>query len=175
VLFDIANYQNVLIRVPFEIGTESRRHASVGAWRDEQPKPYCAVVGGPAQHREGERFSRRLVLRGSEERLAPILMTALATGLALVPIIIGGNRPGQEIKHPMAVVIVGGLFTSTLLNLFLMPAMYLLLAAPRNRGDHVPPSAGNIPALRFATTDRTTVKAEANQTRSREWSQHGRG
>jgi Cu/Ag efflux pump CusA len=74
---------------------------------------------------EGQTFSEELVLRGSEERIAPILMTALATGLALLPIVIGGNRPGHEIEHPMAVVILGGLVTSTLLNLFLMPALYL--------------------------------------------------
>jgi Cu/Ag efflux pump CusA len=70
-------------------------------------------------------FGRELVLRGAEERLSPILMTALVTGLALVPIIIGGDRSGHEIEHPMAVVIVGGLFTSTVLNLFLLPAIYL--------------------------------------------------
>ena len=75
---------------------------------------------------EGMRFSRRLILRGSEERLAPILMTASVTGLALLPIIIGGNLPGHEIEFPMAVVIFGGLITSTLLNLFLMPALYLI-------------------------------------------------
>jgi Cu/Ag efflux pump CusA len=74
---------------------------------------------------EGQPFGRELVVRGSEERLAPILMTALATGLALLPIVVGGNRPGHEIEHPMAVVILGGLVTSTLLNLFLMPALYL--------------------------------------------------
>ncbi len=78
---------------------------------------------------EGERFGAELVLRGSEERLAPILMTALATGLALLPIVVGGNRPGHEIEHPMAVVILGGLVTSTLLNLFLMPALYLRFGA----------------------------------------------
>ena len=65
-----------------------------------------------------------MVLRGAEERLAPILMTALATGLALLPIVLGGNQPGQEIEHPMAVVILGGLFTSTVLNLFVMPSLY---------------------------------------------------
>ena len=52
-------------------------------------------------------------------------MTALATGLALLPIVLGGNKPGHEIEHPMAVVILGGLFTSTVLNLFLLPAIYL--------------------------------------------------
>jgi len=80
---------------------------------------------------EREAFGRELVLRGSEERLAPILMTALATGLALLPIVIGGNRPGHEIEHPMAVVILGGLVTSTLLNLFLMPALYLRYGSKR--------------------------------------------
>ncbi len=80
---------------------------------------------------EGQPFGRELVVRGSEERLAPILMTALATGLALLPIVIGGNRPGHEIEHPMAVVILGGLVTSTLLNLFLMPALYLRFGARR--------------------------------------------
>ena len=63
---------------------------------------------------EGMAFGRDLILRGSEERLAPILMTALATGLALVPIVLGGTRAGYEIEHPLAVVILGGLVTSTL-------------------------------------------------------------
>ncbi|MBC8116721.1 MAG: efflux RND transporter permease subunit, partial [Candidatus Saccharimonas sp.] len=74
---------------------------------------------------EGEAFGPKLVQRGSEERLAPILMTALSTGLALVPLVIGGNLPGHEIEYPMAVVIIGGLVTSTLLNLFLLPPIYL--------------------------------------------------
>jgi CzcA family heavy metal efflux pump len=80
------------------------------------------------EEQEGERFGRELVLRGSAERLAPILMTALATGLALLPIVIGGNKPGHEIEHPLAVVILGGLVTSTVLNLFLMPVLYLSYA-----------------------------------------------
>jgi Cu/Ag efflux pump CusA len=74
---------------------------------------------------EGMSFGRALVMRGAEERLAPILMTALATGLALLPIALGGDRAGQEIEHPLAVVILGGLVTSTLLNLFLLPPLYL--------------------------------------------------
>ncbi len=64
-------------------------------------------------------------MQGAEERLAPILMTALATGLALLPLVIGGEKPGQEIEYPLAVVILGGLVTSTLLNLFLLPPLYL--------------------------------------------------
>jgi CzcA family heavy metal efflux pump len=74
---------------------------------------------------EGMTFGPELVMRGSEERLSPILMTALATGLALLPIALGSNKPGQEIEHPMALVILGGLLTSTVLNLFLLPALYL--------------------------------------------------
>jgi CzcA family heavy metal efflux pump len=79
---------------------------------------------------EGVPFGRELVMRGSEERLAPILMTALATGLALVPIVLAGSRAGYEIEHPLAVVILGGLVTSTLLNLFVVPSLYLKYGRP---------------------------------------------
>jgi len=74
---------------------------------------------------EGMEFGPALVLRGARERLAPILMTSLATGLALVPLVALGLRPGHEIEHPLAVVILGGLVTSTLLNLFIVPSLYL--------------------------------------------------
>ena len=79
------------------------------------------------QH-EGESFGPKLVLRGARERLSPILMTTLATGLAIVPLVAAGNIPGHEIEHPLAVVVLGGLFTSTLLNLFVMPPLYLRFA-----------------------------------------------
>jgi Cu/Ag efflux pump CusA len=74
---------------------------------------------------EGMAFGAELVVRGAAERAVPILMTALATGLALVPLVVSGNRPGNEIEYPMAVVILGGLITSTALNLLLVPALYL--------------------------------------------------
>ncbi len=74
---------------------------------------------------EGETFGLHLVLRGARERLSPILMTAASTGLALVPLVVAGNLPGHEIEHPMAVVILGGLITSTLLNLVVLPSLYL--------------------------------------------------
>jgi CzcA family heavy metal efflux pump len=74
---------------------------------------------------EGEPFGKELVLRGHRERLAPILMTSLATGLALVPLLFGADRPGHEIEYPLAVVILGGLVTSTLLTLFVIPSLYL--------------------------------------------------
>ncbi|MGB6865944.1 MAG: efflux RND transporter permease subunit [Candidatus Aminicenantaceae bacterium] len=69
-------------------------------------------------------FGMELIIQGAKERLAPILITALTTALALLPIIVGGNRPGQEIEHPMALVILGGLISSTLLNLIVMPVLY---------------------------------------------------
>jgi CzcA family heavy metal efflux pump len=77
------------------------------------------------EQEEGMSFGRDLVIQGAEERLAPIAMTALVTALALLPLVIWGDRPGHEIEHPMAIVILGGLVSSTLLNLFLMPALYL--------------------------------------------------
>ena len=76
-----------------------------------------------------------MVIRAAKERLSPILRTALATGLALVPLIARGTIPGHEIEHPMAVVIVGGLITSTLLNLFIVPALYLRFGAYTYPGD----------------------------------------
>ena len=85
-----------------------------------------------------------LVLRGARERIAPIMMTALTTGLALVPLVIAGNIPGHEIEHPMAIVILGGLVTSTLLNLFIVPALYLRFGKGRNVVS-VPQLAVNMP------------------------------
>ena len=73
---------------------------------------------------EGMAFGVPLVMRGAEERLAPILMTASCAALALLPLVVRGNIPGHEIEYPMAVVILGGLVTSTLLNLFLVPSLY---------------------------------------------------
>jgi hypothetical protein len=63
-------------------------------------------------------------------------MTSLATGLALVPLVIAGSQPGHEIEHPMAVVILGGLLTSTLLNLLVLPSVYLRFAGPNRTGRH---------------------------------------
>src|SRR3954452_7354231 len=93
---------------------------------------------------EGEEFGEQLVLRGAKERLSPILMTACATGLALLPLAVTGEKPGQEIEHPMAIVIIGGLVTSTLLNLFVLPALYLRIGRGQTpmaaeAGDGVPP------------------------------------
>jgi CzcA family heavy metal efflux pump len=83
------------------------------------------------ERHEGETFGPALVIRGARERLSPIMMTALATGLALVPLVVAGTKPGQEIEHPMAIVILGGLITSTFVNLFVVPALYLRFASGR--------------------------------------------
>jgi Cu/Ag efflux pump CusA len=80
---------------------------------------------------EGKPFGPELVLRGSRERVAPTLMTALTTGLAVLPFVITGNIPGQEIVFPMGIVMVGGLVTSTLVNLFALPALYLRFGSSR--------------------------------------------
>ncbi len=92
---------------------------------------------------EGVPFGPELVLRGAKERVVPILMTVLTTGLALVPLLIAGEIPGQEIEYPMAWVILGGLITATLLNLFVVPSLYLRFA---KRGDGGPGTMIPIPA-----------------------------
>ena len=69
--------------------------------------------------------ARESVMHGSLDRLNPILMTALTTALALIPLAVGGSLPGNEIQSPMANVILGGLLTSTLLNGFIIPVIYL--------------------------------------------------
>jgi CzcA family heavy metal efflux pump len=75
------------------------------------------------QH-EGEAFTKAMVIRGTKERLVPVLMTALAAGIGLVPLVLAADQPGKEILHPVAVVIVGGLVTSTLLGLGLTPTVF---------------------------------------------------
>jgi CzcA family heavy metal efflux pump len=77
------------------------------------------------EEHEGMSFGPALVLRGARERLSPILMTSLATGLALVPLVVLGDRPGHELELPLATVVLGGLVTSTLLNLVILPSLYL--------------------------------------------------
>jgi HME family heavy-metal exporter len=74
---------------------------------------------------EGERFRKDLVVRGSLERLTPVLMTALPAGLALIPLLIGADEPGREILHPVAVTIFGGLISATLIDTFLTPVLFL--------------------------------------------------
>lgn len=73
---------------------------------------------------EGEAFDKQMIIRGSLERLTPVLMTALVAALALIPLMLSGGDPGKEILHPVAVVIFGGLVSSTLLDTLLTPVMF---------------------------------------------------
>jgi HME family heavy-metal exporter len=75
---------------------------------------------------EGESFGQALLLRGSLERLSPVLMTALVTALALAPLLFEAEQPGTEVLHPVAVVIFSGLVSATLLDTFLTPALFWL-------------------------------------------------
>ena len=75
---------------------------------------------------EGETFGDKLIIRGSLERMTPVLMTALAAGLALVPLMIGAGEPGKEILHPVAVTIFGGLVSATLLDALITPILFKL-------------------------------------------------
>lgn len=74
---------------------------------------------------EGKQFGKELVIRGSLERLTPVLMTALSAGMALIPLLIGAGEPGREILHPVAVTIFGGLISATLIDTFLTPVLFL--------------------------------------------------
>jgi len=76
---------------------------------------------------ENEPFGRPMIVRGSLERLTPVLMTALVAALALVPLVAASGEPGKEILHPVAVVIFGGLMSSTLLDTIVTPVVFLLV------------------------------------------------
>ena len=73
---------------------------------------------------EGEGFTESMILRGSLERLSPVLMTALTAGIGLVPLVIEGHQPGREILYPVATVILGGLITSTFCEFLLRPGLF---------------------------------------------------
>lgn len=73
---------------------------------------------------EGEGFTRGMIERGTLERMVPVLMTALSAGIALIPLVLAGDQPGKEILHPVAVVIVGGLVSSTLLDFLITPLVF---------------------------------------------------
>ncbi len=119
--------------------------AVLGLWLSGQPLSVAALIGFITlagisvrngilkvshylnlMRLEGERFDRAMIVRGSLERLSPVLMTALVTAFALAPLLFEAERPGTEILHPVAVVIFSGLISSTLLDTFLTPAMFWL-------------------------------------------------
>jgi HME family heavy-metal exporter len=73
---------------------------------------------------EGESFTASMILRGSLERLAPVLMTALTAGIGLLPLVLGGQQPGREVLYPVATVILGGLVTSTFCEFLIHPGLF---------------------------------------------------
>jgi CzcA family heavy metal efflux pump len=77
-------------------------------------------------HHEGEGFTQKMVIRGTLERFVPVMMTALSAGIGLIPLVLAADQPGKEILHPVAVVIVGGLISSTFLDMAITPAMFWL-------------------------------------------------
>ncbi len=83
------------------------------------------------EHEEGETPGVELFVRGARERLRPVLMTALVTALALVPLALGAGKPGHEIEAPMAIAVLGGLLTSTVLTLVVLPVLASLRATRR--------------------------------------------
>lgn len=103
------------------------------------------------QHLEvekGQRFGSELILRGSQERVAPTVMTTLTTAMMLLPFVFLGNLAGFEVVRPMAIIIVGGLTISTLLNLFALPALYLRYGANREVDLELQPVRGaDLPAV----------------------------
>ncbi len=99
---------------------------------------------------EGERWGRPMLLRGSEERVAPVLMTALSAGLALIPLLFGAGEPGREILHPVAVTIFGGLVSATLLDAVLTPLLFRGFGRPALQGLLV--ERDGVPAGRLAAT-----------------------
>ena len=88
------------------------------------------------QHMQQDHISLdETVLRGSADRLNPILMTALTAALALIPLVLNGDKAGNEIQSPMAVVVLGGLLTSTLLNIYIVPVVYMLLQKKKHKNE----------------------------------------
>ena len=84
---------------------------------------------------EGESWTKEMIVRAGQERLAPVLMTALTSGIGLVPLALAAGEPGKEILYPVATVIIGGLLSSMVLEFFVRPALFWRFG--RNAGDRI--------------------------------------
>src|SRR5437867_1914192 len=107
---------------------------------------------------EGTSFGREMVVRGSQERVAPVLMTALTAGLGLIPLVLASGQPGKEILYPVALVVLGGLFTSTILDFFVTPTVFLHFGKK--------PSAKLVARHNRAAEDPLDAAAQAHQSDS---------
>ncbi|MDI1240643.1 MAG: efflux RND transporter permease subunit, partial [bacterium] len=128
----------VMINIPLAlIGAVWALHLSGGVFSIATMVGFISLVGITSRNgimmishylhlmkEEGEEFTEKMIIRGSLERLVPVLMTALTAGLSLVPFILAADAPGKEILHPLAVVVLGGILTSTLLDQIVTPAVF---------------------------------------------------
>ncbi len=128
----------VMINIPLAlIGAVWALHLSGGVFSIATMVGFISLVGITSRNgimmishylhlmkEEGEEFTEKMIIRGSLERLVPVLMTALTAGLSLVPFILAADAPGKEILHPLAVVVLGGILTSTLLDQLVTPAVF---------------------------------------------------
>lgn len=131
----------VMINIPLAlIGAVWALHLSGGVFSIATMVGFISLVGITSRNgimmishylhlmkEEGEGFTEKMIIRGSLERLVPVLMTALTAGLSLVPFILAADAPGKEILHPLAVVVLGGILTSTLLDQIVTPAVFYKL------------------------------------------------
>ena len=134
----------VMINIPLAlIGAVWALHLSGGVFSIATMVGFISLVGITSRNgimmishylhlmrEEGENFTEKMIVRGSLERLVPVLMTALTAGLSLVPFILAADAPGKEILHPLAVVMLGGILTSTLLDQIVTPAVFYKFGRP---------------------------------------------